>query len=145
MECANLSPKVLVGAKSLLEHITTFFWRCLKLMYYPEEWKMHKIVPIPKRGDPCLITNYTPISLSSVISKVLESIIFKKIIDIVHPHHSQVQFGFLSKRSRLPTCWPVTPRLSILWKWVYHWHSLSRPEEGFWFSLPQWTTVQTGE
>ena len=54
---------------------------------------MHKIVPIPKPGDLCLITNYRPISLLCIISKLLESIIFKTSIDFVRPRLSQAKFA----------------------------------------------------
>lgn len=53
---------------------------------------MHKI---PKKGDPSLIQNYRPITLLFILSKVLETVVYSKIIDFIRPQISQVQFGFM--------------------------------------------------
>uniref|UniRef100_A0A1X7V5Q9 Reverse transcriptase domain-containing protein n=1 Tax=Amphimedon queenslandica TaxID=400682 RepID=A0A1X7V5Q9_AMPQE len=45
------------------------------------------------------INNYRPISLLCTISKVLERIIFDKIVDFVQDHISSSQFGFLKGKS----------------------------------------------
>ena len=69
---------------------------------------MHKITAIPKSGDPSHITNYRPISLLCILSKVMESIVYDKVIDFLRPHLSTIQFGFLSKRcstQQLLTCY----------------------------------------
>lgn len=54
---------------------------------------MHKITAIPKKGDPSLIQNYRP------IMKVLETVVYSKIIDFIRPQISQAQFGFMCNRS----------------------------------------------
>ena len=43
-------------------------------------WKNHKIVTIFKAGDANSVKNYHPISFLSIVSKVLERLIFSKII-----------------------------------------------------------------
>ena len=48
-----------------------------------------------------LITNYCPISLLSNISKVLECLIYYKIIHHVTPYIEPIQFGFMSNRSTI--------------------------------------------
>ena len=45
--------------------------------------------------------NYRPISLLCSVSKVLERLIYDKIIDFVLPKISVAQFGFLRDRSCL--------------------------------------------
>ena len=47
------------------------------------------------------ITNYRPISLLCILSKVLESIILQKIIVFICPKMSQFQFGFTKNKSCL--------------------------------------------
>jgi len=41
----------------------------------------HKIIPAYKSGDKTSVTNYHPISLLCVISKVLEHLVYDKVID----------------------------------------------------------------
>lgn len=52
---------------------------CLKLSYFPSAWKVVKIIiiPVPKPGKPATaITSYRSISLLSILSKILEKIIY---------------------------------------------------------------------
>ena len=48
----------------------------LKYGYLPRDWKIHKIIPVFKSGDPTQVKNYRPISLLCNISKVLKRIIY---------------------------------------------------------------------
>ena len=59
------------------------------------------ITPIPKKGSLTEIKNYRPISLLCVLSKVLERIIYNKVIEFIRPKLSEFQFGFLKNRSAL--------------------------------------------
>ena len=67
----------------------------------PPIWKIHKITPVFKSGDKHSVANYRPISLLCSVSKVLERLIYDKIIDFVLPKISVAQFGFLRNRSCL--------------------------------------------
>ena len=60
---------------------------------------MHLISPIFKSGDRSSIRNSRPISLLCTISKVLEKIIYNKIISFVSKSISPSQFGFRPKHS----------------------------------------------
>lgn len=68
---------------------------------YPEVLKLTKIVPILKKGDPAMVENYRPIALLSVISKVVERILFDKIILSLNKHKiiHCAQHGFLRGKS----------------------------------------------
>ena len=67
----------------------------------PEEWRTHLITPILKSGDKSKVNNYRPISLLCSVSKVLEKIIYDKIISFVVDHINPAQFGFLQHHSTL--------------------------------------------
>ena len=96
----GISPRVLKGcATALLEPLTYLFQLCLNSTSIPDEWKIHKIKPLPKKGDLTLACNYRPISLLCIVSKMMESIVYKKIIDFVEPKLNKKQFGFLAGRS----------------------------------------------
>ena len=88
-------------ASALCKPLHYLLCLCLDSGYLPSEWKVHKVIPVFKSGDRSLITNYRPISLLSNISKVLERLIYNKIIDHVTPYIKPIQFGFMSKRSTI--------------------------------------------
>ena len=68
---------------------------CLNSGYLPFEWKLHKVTPIYKSDDHRKIKNYRPITLLCNTSKVLEWLIFNKIIDYVSFYIKPAQFGFM--------------------------------------------------
>ena len=41
----------------------------------PDEWKHANVVPIFKKGNRCKAGNYRPVSLTSVVCKILESLL----------------------------------------------------------------------
>jgi len=98
----NIGPKVLkICAASLTIPLHHLFLMCLSQCKIPSEWKIHKITPVYKSGDPTLIKNYRPISLLSSISKVFERLIYNEISDFVTSTISPSQFGFLPNHSCL--------------------------------------------
>jgi len=67
----------------------------------PSSWKIHKVIPVFKIGDPASATNYCPISLLSNTSKVLERLIYNKIINRISKFITSLQFGFTKNCSTL--------------------------------------------
>jgi hypothetical protein len=68
---------ILKRALSLTQPITLILDSSLATSTFPAAWK-NKIVPIPKKGDLHSVKNYQPISLLSIISKVMETIVHDK-------------------------------------------------------------------
>ena len=100
--CDGINPKLLkICALSLHQPLHHLFSLSLSQKYLPLEWRTHLIKPIFKSGDKSSIRNYRPISLLSVVSKVLEKLIFNSIVDFVSDSISVSQFGFLRGRSTL--------------------------------------------
>ena len=83
----------------LSEPLTHLFNVCMNTSSIPSQWKHHLIVPVFKSGDRTQVSNYRPISLLSTASKVLERLIYDKIIDFIQPQISHSQFGFLRNHS----------------------------------------------
>ena len=100
MGCDDISPRILrscaLGLYVPLHHL---FCLSLSSSVLPAEWSVHVISPIHKSGDRSSVRNYRPISLLCSVSKVLERIIYDKIIDFVSSSLSPYQFGFLARRS----------------------------------------------
>jgi len=69
----GISAKMLKGtALSITPVLTQLFNMSLQSGIFPEKWKLSSVVPIPKGGDRSNPSNYRPISLLSVVSKMLE-------------------------------------------------------------------------
>lgn len=88
-------------AGPLLPTLTSLYSTCLMYHTMPNQWKVHKICPVYKSGDRSNVCNYRPISLLCILSKVLESIIYDKLINFIRPKLSSNQYGFLQQRSCL--------------------------------------------
>ena len=70
------------------------------------EWKETNIIPLFKKGSRNKSVNYRPVSLTSVICKVLETIIRDHMMDFLIKHNliNPSQHGFLKERSCLTIC-----------------------------------------
>jgi hypothetical protein len=75
---------------------------CLKLSYFPTNWKTAKVIPLAKPGkDPHLLSSYRPISLLNSLSKILEKIILTRIKNHLSAHDiiPPEQYGFQNQKS----------------------------------------------
>ena len=88
-------------AEALFEPLHHLFTLSLRYATVPSKWKIHKIVPVFKAGDLSSVKNYRPISLLSNTSKLLERLVFNKIIDHVSKLINPFQFGFTRNCSTL--------------------------------------------
>ena len=79
-------------APSLAILFNTSFQQCA----VPQDWKDATITPAFKKGDPSQLTNYRPISLLSVLSKVQERIAYEHLYEHINPHLPKSQSGFRS-------------------------------------------------
>ena len=86
----------------IIKPLCTIFNCSLQTGILPSSWKHGIIVPIYKKnGKPSLCASYRPICLTSVICKLLEKVIYRKIIEYFRLHGviSKAQHGFLSGKS----------------------------------------------
>ena len=96
----NLPTKILKDfAHDLAPSITTLFNSSISEGTVPSAWKHANVIPLHKKGDKHTTSNYRPISLLPVISKVLERCIYNRIIDFILPKLTNLQHGFLRNRS----------------------------------------------
>lgn len=68
---------------------------------FPDELKKAKIIPLYKANDPMLFNNYRPISILPLFSKVLERIMYNRIVKFINKHKLlyKYQFGFRKDHS----------------------------------------------
>ena len=100
----GIAPKIL---KETVEQISKplahVFNMSLREGFVPLEWKEANIIPLFKKGSRYKSVNYRPVSLTSVICKLLESIIRDHIMDFLIKHKliNSSQHGFLKSKSCL--------------------------------------------
>lgn len=82
---------------SAVNYLTAIFNKCIEISYWPASFKIAKVVPILKSGkSPADPQNYRPISLLNAIGKILERIIYHRLIEIIEERNllPEFQFGF---------------------------------------------------
>lgn len=105
----GIGPKILKNcALTLFKPIHYLFTLSLRKHTLPTEWCIHSIVPVFKSGDKTSVNNYRPISLLCNTSKIMEQLIYDKVISHILNCISPQQFGFLRNRSTIQ-------QLLILW------------------------------
>ena len=60
---------------------------------------MANVVPTFKKGNKAEVSNYRPVSLIPVISKILKRCVYSKIIQVVKPNLTKMQHSFLKGKS----------------------------------------------
>lgn len=98
----GISVKLLKSISSLItDSITFIINQCLETGVFPDRLKLAKVIPLYKKDDPMLLTNYRPISLLPAISKVFERVIYNQIYDHFQNNNLfyESQYGFRSKHS----------------------------------------------
>ena len=98
----KIHPKVLKeAAASIAPALTTLYNNTLKSHEIPDEWRSALIIALFKKGAKSDPGNYRPVSLTCIICKILEAIIYDHIVQhmLTNNLFSKSQYGFISKRS----------------------------------------------
>lgn len=88
-------------ASTVCKPLCIIFNRSIQDGIFPEPWKNSQLVPIHKKGDTTLPSNYRPISLLSNVGKTMERVIYKHIYNHLHSNEllHKYQSGFLPGHS----------------------------------------------
>ena len=67
----------------------------------PEQLKFAKVIPIYKKEDPEIFSNYGPLSVLHCFSKILERLVFNRCMDYINKNNllNEKQFGFRPNHS----------------------------------------------
>ena len=97
----GISPFILKELSSVLSTpLSILFQKSICEGHVPSDWKIANVSPIFKKGSKFCPGNYRPISLTSIICKVLESIIKDQIMEHLK-HYNLIfssQHGFMPKK-----------------------------------------------
>ena len=111
----DIHPKVLRELnKEVAKPLCMIFKWSYRQGKLPADWKKAQICAIHKKGPKTLCNNYRPVSLTSVVCKVMESIIRDHVMShmLTNKIISTSQYGFIHKRSA------VLQLLQILDEWT---------------------------
>jgi hypothetical protein len=88
-------------AQIFVTPLFSIFNLIIKSSTFPTVWKQARVSPIFKKGDLSNIEHFRPISVICNFSKILESILYKRISAGVKNYISPHQHGFVERRSTL--------------------------------------------
>ena len=92
--------------KDILPALTHIINLSLGSLVYPSTWKRAKVIPLLKKGDPLDPSNYRPVALLPILSKIMERVVFRQVVEymesngLLHPSHH-------GSRARHSTCTAV--------------------------------------
>lgn len=95
----GINAKMLKNTQPIVSVILChIFQQSLSSGVVPEDWKVGKIVPVPKKGPPSQPSSYRPISLTSICSKLMEHVIYSNTVKFLNRHNffHHSQHGFRS-------------------------------------------------
>ena len=101
-------------ADALASPFTILFRQSLSEGKIPEDWRKAKVCPIFKKGSRLSANNYRPVSLTSVVCKIMEKLVRENIIKHLEMNKliNDNQHGFMHGRS----C--ATQLLDVMDKWT---------------------------
>lgn len=98
----NIHPRVLSElCNQLCIPLTQIYKGSMQQAIIPHEWKLARVSAIHKKGKQTLASNYRPVSITSIVCRVMETIIRDDIVKFIDENNllSDFQFGFWKGRS----------------------------------------------
>ena len=108
---ANISPSKATGSDGLpgfilkscsdilAPSLTLLFNRSLESGCFPEDMKIANICPIFKSGDKTIPSNYRPVSMLSIVSKLLERVVHRQLHSYLNDNHLLPDTQFAYRRN----------------------------------------------
>jgi len=86
------------------EWLSKLFNKCMTTGEFPDSWKIPYITPIPKVHSPSSSSEYRPISVLSVLTKLFEKVLFQRVYSYLTKHNliDKRQYGFRETHSTEP-------------------------------------------
>jgi len=98
----GISPRLLKTLSvEIAPYLTKIFQASLDSGTVPLDWRSATVAPVFKKGAKCKPSNYRPISLTCIVSKLMEHIIVSNLMSYFDQHNilNSFQHGFRSKHS----------------------------------------------
>lgn len=95
----NIPPKLYrLSVEFIYKPLTHIFNTLIHQRKYPTDWKIAKVIPIPKKPNPS-IEDIRPISILNTFSKIFEKLLIKNIKQTMTENYGKHQYGFKCKSS----------------------------------------------
>ena len=97
----SISNKLLKSIKCSVSKSLTIINQMITTGIFPDAFKVSKVIPIFKKGDCSLMSNYRPISLLPTISKIFERVTHDQMCEYFNNFNllAVQQYGFRQKNS----------------------------------------------
>ena len=104
-------------APSISPFLCEVFNFCLTFGLFPDRPKIAKVIPIFKKGDESDSSNYGPISLLPLVSKIFEKTIYNRIIALLNKEKvlNENQFGFKRNCSTIDALVELSENVLLNW------------------------------
>ena len=99
----GLHPRVLKEvATEIAPALTTIFKKSMETSSLPDDWLLANVSPIYKKDNKHVAGNYRPVSLTSIVCKMFETLIREEVMDYLKKNKllSPKQFGFVVQHPR---------------------------------------------
>jgi ferritin-like metal-binding protein YciE len=110
----QLSAKLIkANSKLFSELFTHLINKSIETSKYPEKLKLGKVIPVHKRGSKQDPSNYRPISLLSMINKIVEKVLYKRLYQYFENQQvlHKYQFGFRKNYSTISALIEIVEQL----------------------------------
>jgi hypothetical protein len=100
----GISAKIVKSTISeIAQPLAIAFNKSLETGIFPDKLKIAKIIPIHKADDKLCVGNYRPISILPFFSKILERLMYNRLLDYIDVNSILVnnQYGFRKKNNPL--------------------------------------------
>jgi len=110
----SIPTKILVLIKDLISSpLKQIFNLSFETGIVPEKFKVANVIPVHKKGSELCVTNYRPISLLSIFNKLLEKLMFSRLMSFLNVNNIlfHKQFGFRQQHSTLQAVLSIADKI----------------------------------
>ena len=104
-------------ARELAGSLSRLFNCCMRDGHYPACFKVARVVPVFKGGDPTEFSDYRPVSVLPVLSQLFERVLKARLVGFLDKHRVVVpgQYGFRSGHSTAMAVLDMVERVRGAW------------------------------